>query len=226
MENLIIYHGSQDIIEKPEYGKGKPYNDYGLGFYCTKVLELAKEWSCTSTSDGYVNKYILNTNGLKILNLQDEKYTILHWITLLLKNRTFEIKNEISAQAKDYLIKNYDVDISKYDVIIGYRADDSYFSFAQDFLNNGISVQKLAHAMKLGNLGEQIVIISKKAFNKLQYVESEPVSRDIYYKLRASRDKNARDEYINSKANTSINKDDLFIVDIIRGEIKEDDSRL
>ena len=134
--------------------------------------------------------------------------------------------SKISAQAKDYLIKNYDVDISKYDVIIGYRADDSYFSFAQDFLNNGISVQKLLHAMKLGNLGEQIVVISKKAFNKLQYIESEPVSRDIYYKLRASRDKNARDEYINSKANTSINKDDLFIVDIIRGEIKEDDSRL
>ena len=30
-----------------------------------------------------------------------------------------------------------------YDVIIGYRADDSYFAFAQDFLNNAISLNTL-----------------------------------------------------------------------------------
>ena len=39
-----LYHGSSDIIEKPVYGYGKPYNDYGLGFYCTDSLEMAKEW--------------------------------------------------------------------------------------------------------------------------------------------------------------------------------------
>ena len=32
----IIYHGSQNIIENPQYGVGKLHNDYGLGFYCTK----------------------------------------------------------------------------------------------------------------------------------------------------------------------------------------------
>ena len=32
---MILYHGSKDIIEKPIYGQGKKYNDYGLGFYCT-----------------------------------------------------------------------------------------------------------------------------------------------------------------------------------------------
>lgn len=37
---------------------------------------------------------------------------------------------------------------------------DSYFSFAEDFLNNAISVSKLSKAMKLGNLGEQIVLKS------------------------------------------------------------------
>ena len=39
-----IYHGSKDIIEKPKYGYGKRYNDYGLGFYCTDSIEMAKEW--------------------------------------------------------------------------------------------------------------------------------------------------------------------------------------
>ena len=39
-----LYHGSKDIIEHPRYGAGKPYNDYGRGFYCTESLDLAKEW--------------------------------------------------------------------------------------------------------------------------------------------------------------------------------------
>ena len=39
-----LYHGSSRIIEKPVFGYGKPYNDYGLGFYCTESLEMAKEW--------------------------------------------------------------------------------------------------------------------------------------------------------------------------------------
>lgn len=31
----IIYHGSEAIIENPEYLKGNVHNDYGLGFYCS-----------------------------------------------------------------------------------------------------------------------------------------------------------------------------------------------
>ena len=30
-----LYHGSSHIVDQPKYGYGKPYNDYGLGFYCT-----------------------------------------------------------------------------------------------------------------------------------------------------------------------------------------------
>ena len=39
-----LYHGSCDKIEKPIFGYGKTYNDYGLGFYCTDSLDMAKEW--------------------------------------------------------------------------------------------------------------------------------------------------------------------------------------
>ena len=43
-------------------------------------------------------------------------------------------------------MEKYNIDISEYDLIIGYRADDSYFRFAEDFLNNSISVEKLERA--------------------------------------------------------------------------------
>lgn len=43
-QNLIIYHGSQQIVEVPRLGIGKKYNDYGQGFYCTENNE--KELVC------------------------------------------------------------------------------------------------------------------------------------------------------------------------------------
>ena len=63
MNKLIIYHGSSQIVQKPIFGAGKPYNDYGQGFYCTEHLELAKEWACNEERDGYANQYELDTKG-------------------------------------------------------------------------------------------------------------------------------------------------------------------
>ena len=117
---MFIYHGSKDIIEKPEYGKGKPYNDYGFGFYCTKVIEMAKEWGCGEDHDGYANIYEIDATGLKILNLNTKDFSILHWLTILLKNRSFRLTNPIVKDAKNYLIENFSVDTSSYDFIVGY----------------------------------------------------------------------------------------------------------
>ena len=44
-----IYHGSDKIIEKPLFGHGKTYNDYGLGFYCTEVKKAVTKVLAAST---------------------------------------------------------------------------------------------------------------------------------------------------------------------------------
>ena len=211
----IIYHGSINIIKEPIYGYGKKYNDYGLGFYCTENIELAKEWAVNKDKDGYANIYELDISDLKILNLNDKKYNILHWLTILLKNREFDLRSSVSQKAKEYLIKNYSVDISDIDVIIGYRADDSYFTFAQDFLNNIISLRKLTEAMRLGELGEQIVLISKKSFDNVKYIGNEIAYNNIYYVLKNIRDLTARKYYFDNKH--EIESNDIFIMDLIRG---------
>ena len=169
-KDIIIYHGSGQIISEPCYGMGKTHNDYGQGFYCTESNELAKEWACPVKKDGYSNKYLLHADGLKIMYLTKEPFCILNWLALLLNNRRFDVNNNVGRNAKQYLIDNFLPDLSGVDVIIGYRADDSYFSFAEDFINNNISVRDLSVAMQLGKLGEQIVLISKKAFNSLEFV--------------------------------------------------------
>lgn len=83
MKTLTLYHGSTDIIEAPVFGKGKTYNDYGQGFYCTENIELAREWACLEGIDGYVNRYTINLDNLSVLNLRDPEYSILHWLTIL-----------------------------------------------------------------------------------------------------------------------------------------------
>ena len=223
---LVIYHGSEKIIEEPEYGKGKQYNDYGLGFYCTEYIDLAKEWACNDEHSGFANKYVLNMNGLKVLDLNSKDFCIIHWISILLKNRKFTLDSELGNAAREYILTNFPVNTDGYDIIKGYRADDSYFSYAKDFLQNGISVRRLSQAMKLGNLGNQIVLISPKAFSQIRFIGYEEANKEIYNPLKRKRDELARMSYFSNKKGYDFNPDDILMIDIIRGEIKSNDPRL
>lgn len=223
---MIIYHGSKDIIEKPEFGKGNKKNDYGLGFYCTENVELAKEWACSNNeTNGYANQYEIDLTDYRILDLREEKYSILNWMALLLKFRTFDVNTPISAQAKEYILENFYVDVGEYDVIIGYRADDSYFSFAKDFINNTISVEQLAEAMRLGELDIQIVLKSEKAFDTVKFISYELAECKEYYVKRVSSDKKARETYLNGHRQNLV-FDGLFVMDIIRKGLKNGDKIL
>lgn len=212
---LTLYHGSVNIIEIPEYGKGKTYNDYGQGFYCTENIELAKEWACLEGIDGYVNAYSINTDGLNILDLCKSEFSILHWLTLLTENRKIRISTPAMRRGVEWLQENFHIDISPYDIIIGYRADDSYFSFARAFLTNQISLSQLSYAMRLGKLGEQVVIMSKKAFSNLSFSSYAPVDSSEYYVKRKARDEEARAAYL--AVLEKEDKDGVYIRDLTQG---------
>ncbi len=223
---MIIYHGSKNIVKTPKYGKGKPYNDYGLGFYCTEYLDLAKEWACDDEGGGYANKYELDTADLKTLDLNGDNFCILHWISILLSNRTFTLDSDLAVQAKDYILKNFPVNTKGFDIIKGYRADDSYFSYARDFLQNTISVKRLSQVMKLGNLGNQIVLISPKAFKAIRFLGYEEAPQEVYLPDRKKRDERARAAYLTNRQGNVFSANDVYMIDIIRNEMKADDPRL
>lgn len=220
-----IYHGSSKIIEKPLFGVGKAYNDYGLGFYCTENIDMAKEWGVSKNLNGYANAYKIETDGLSILDLNSSDFTILHWLSVLVENRSFDTSSAIAQEAKDYLLKNFSVSYKDFDVITGYRADDSYFSFAQDFLNGTISVRQLGNAMKLGKLGTQFVLKSQKAFDSIEFLNYEVAEISEWLLKKESRDKEARRQYFDVEKNKR-QRGDLYIVQILDEEIKADDSRL
>jgi len=220
-----IYHGSEKIIEHPKYGSGKKYNDYGLGFYCTDSLDMAKEWGVSRDKNGYANQYEIDCSNLLILDLNDEQYTILHWLTILLENREFDIPSGLALEAKKYLKNTFSIPYSDYDAIIGYRADDSYFSFAQDFINGTISYRQLNEAMHLGKLGQQFVLKSKKAFNQIHFLGYEVAASDEWFAKKELRDKTARREYFSMERN-KWQRGDLYIAQMIDEEMKPNDLRL
>ena len=224
MSKLVLYHGSPEIIEKPIYGKGKAYNDYGKGFYCTENLELAKEWACTEGVDGYANQYEIEADNLRILNLSADEYTILHWLALLMTYRKLRLSTPVMKRGAEWLKEHFLVDIDDYDAIIGYRADDSYFSFARAFVNNEIPLGQLSHAMRLGKLGEQFVLKSPKAFESTKFVSYKSADNTVYYARRKVRDDEARVAFFAELEKEDI--DGLYMRDIIREEVKADDPRL
>lgn len=224
MEKIVtLYHGSEKIVEAPEFGKGKEHNDFGMGFYCTESNDLAKEWAVSSDRNGFSNRYVINTEYTKILKLNSPEYSILNWIAVLLKYRVFPIKTPIAQRAKQYILDNFYINVNAYDIITGYRADDSYFDFAEAFVNNGLSVNQLAKAMRLGKLGEQVVIKSKYAFSLLEYQGFDVAQKDEYFVIRKSRDETANTEYFKIAEEDD---DGLYVRDIVRGEIGNDDSRI
>ena len=222
---MVLYHGSQYLIEKPFFGGGRPANDYGKGFYCTESESLACEWAVSDKHDGYANRYEFNEDGLSVLNLNGPDYTILNWLAVLLKYRTFDVRYGGATLARRYLLDTFSVDVEAFDVVRGYRADDSYFSFAQDFISGAISYPQLTVAMRLGKLGEQIVIKSKRAFGRISFVSAKPAVREDWLVAKENRDSAARRDYFDMRK-TPYRLDDLSIQQIMRERIGPDDPRL
>ena len=142
-----------------------------------------------------------------------------------MQNREFDIPSRPALEAKGYILDKFSIDYERYDSIIGYRADNSYFSFAQDFINGTISFRQLNHAMYLGKLGQQFVLKSEKAFSQIKFCGYEIAVADEWYQKEMLRDKNARREYFDAERNRR-QKGDIYIMQIIDEEMTSDDSRL
>ena len=189
-----LYHGSEFIIKKPEFLKGNIHNDYGIGFYCTTYKELAKEWAAKRSGKGYINKYILRDDRLKILDLTKPPFNdVLYWVSLLMHNRELSssLKNNFPKELK-YLDEKYLLNVNDYDIVIGYRADDSYFHFPEAFVRSEITLESLNSIFAAGDLGKQYVLISERAFKLIKFIDYQEVtekSQEDYYKRKLDADK-------------------------------------
>lgn len=116
--------------------------------------------------------------------------------------------------------------MDEYDIVIGYRADDSYFSFAESFIQNGIPLRSLNQALRLGKLGAQTVLISENSFANLHFIGAESVEKSLYYSKFIERDSLARKTYREEIRNSITYQDDIFVLDILREEMTKEDVRI
>ena len=211
----LLYHGSEHIVKEPTYDLGRAYKDFGRGFYCTEEKDIAKEWAAGTGRDGYANCYELDMDGLEILDLNGEEFGVLHWLAVLIQNRTFDTVSVLADEAQKYVVQTFPAPYRTADVIIGCRADDRCFSFAQDFLSGAISLRQLQNAVRLDRMGQQqIVLKSRAAFRRIRFLNAEPAEVKDWLEKRMMRDKAARREYLNMEHSRRI-RGDLYITQIL-----------
>jgi hypothetical protein len=208
MPQLILYHGSPMREFTPVYGKGEDRHDYGRGFYLTENVELAKEWAVCRPDEenGWVHKYSINTNGLRIVDFRN--YGVLTWLAELMKHRDASDSRRYHLLASRFIDK-YAVDTADADIITGWRADASYFYIAKEFVRDNIDITILEELLSLGDLGIQYCLKSAKAFSLLEEIREDliPVSYAEFNPKYTERDMKARErmrELVNSDRNPVI----------------------
>lgn len=175
MDKIILFHGSPDKIINPVFGGGEDKHDYGKGFYLTESIELASEWAVCRPNDlnGWVHKYELETEDLKILDFQGE--SVLTWLAELMKHRDAANSKRYRMLAQKFIAK-YGIETEEYDVIKGWRANASYFYIAKAFVRDEIDLDILEELLSLGGLGIQYCIKSEKAYSKLHETQEALIS--------------------------------------------------
>lgn len=155
---MIVYHGSTEIVKKPDDRHSYRALDFGKGFYVTTVREQAERWArrkadIIGKDTAIVNLYQMNdcTEGLSIKYFDED---LAEWIDFVCRCRDGE---------KDYL---------KYDLIFGKVANDKVFRVV-DMYHTGIwDKERALREIKVYPSYYQIAFITQKAIDGLLQFES------------------------------------------------------
>lgn len=141
--NLILYHGSQEIVRNPIIINNGKTKDFGYGFYCTNKKEQAVRWATRFSHTGTCNRYkFIEHSDLNILKFE-----------------------KLSDDWLDF-IANCRAGIShSYDIVEGPMADDTIFNYVQDFLAGNISRSAFWELAKFRYPTHQICFCTQRAID-------------------------------------------------------------
>lgn len=153
---MILYHGSQTIVDEPEIRKTKYTKDFGWGFYCTVIKEQAERWAIRKTGTGFVNYFeyeeIPSLNIKKFPNVSEE------WLDFVAQCR----------HGKTH----------EYDIVEGPMADDTIYNYVEDYLDGIISKETFMQLAKFKKPTHQISFHTIKALSCLTFQKAEEVIED------------------------------------------------
>lgn len=149
---MIVYHGTTEIIEKPDVKYSKRYLDFGKGFYLTSFEEQAKKWafrkSLRQGKCAVVNVYELKDDlkDYRVLNFQQENE---QWLDFVCSCRKGEEINQ------------------EYDIIIGSVANDDVFKTVDMYFRGLWDKEKVLNELRYYKMNDQICIVNQRILDEI-----------------------------------------------------------
>ncbi len=156
---MILYHGSIELVEKPEIRKGDVYLDFGVGFYTTTSKEQAERWARikmrrNNTDKGFVSVYEFDLDATKkILTIEEFKTADEKWLEFVVNNRRGAILNNMA------------------DLHIGPVADDNIYQSIRLFETGAYDAEYTVKKLKTEVLHDQWTLHTAKALEHLKFKE-------------------------------------------------------
>ena len=159
---MKIYHGSIEIVKKPEIRESNRTLDYGQGFYTTSSYEQAEAWvkrrmDEKKTSQGYVCVYELDEAAVQEMNTLLFETPTAEWVDFVMKNRTQKGFSH------------------KYDLVYGPVANDRVYASFALYEGGLINKQTLISELKTYKLVDQYLFHTEKALQALTFVEAKEI---------------------------------------------------
>ena len=150
-KQLLLYHGSQQIVRQPVIRSGKYTKDFSTGFYCTLLKEQAVRWATRFPTAGYVNIF-----SCKLIdNLQIKRF------------------ETMTEEWLDFIVACRHGETHDYDLVDGPMANDTIFNYVQDFIDGTISREAFWALAKFKRPTHQICFHTQKALDTLTFIGYE-----------------------------------------------------
>lgn len=158
---MLLYHGSNQIVDKPRLIEQNRFLDFGYGFYTTANESQAEE---------FAKKVVLRRNGTSIVNI----YELSESATANLKVLCFSAPDETWL---DFVVANRSGEYNgeKYDLIIGPVANDDVYRTVNVYLAGLTTKKETLQRLKVKKLFNQYVFTSESALTCLTFVEAKEV---------------------------------------------------
>ncbi len=151
---MIVYHGSNIKVDKPDLLHSRKNVDFGPGFYVTPIYEQAKKWADRFKrrgEQGVISQYELDEVQLANLKVLDFGSYSEEWLGFIMACRR-------------------ELDQSDYDIVIGGVANDRVFNTVELYFDNLIDKGEAIKRLKFEKPNLQIAIRTQKALDTcLQY---------------------------------------------------------
>lgn len=147
MDQNILFHGSNVVVQNPKVLINGYYKDFGYGFYCTNMEKQAKRWALTKRGASVVNKYCYVENAT-LKKISFDKMTE-EWLQFVVDCRRGKEHN--------------------YDIVEGPMADDQIWDYVEDYVSGKISKAAFWELVKFKYPTHQIVFCTEDALKTLTF---------------------------------------------------------